>query len=84
MDSKVNFESQHSELHHATQRACQAQMESSRMFEELTTKSRLYQEDHALNCMEIEELQRICNEETERARQLRRDELFVQKKNLLR
>ena len=56
------------------------------MFEELTTKSRLYKETHALDCMEIEELWRICHEETERARQLRTGELYAQKekKNLLR
>ena len=54
-------------------------MESRRMFEELTTKSRLYQENHALDCMEIEELRRICCEETERARQLRTDELYATK-----
>ena len=60
------LESQQSELHHANQWACQAQMESRRMFEELTTKSRLYQENHALNCRNIEELRRNCHEGTER------------------
>ena len=50
------------------------------MFEELTTKSRLYQENHALDCKDIEELRRICREETERVRQLRTDELYAQKK----
>ena len=40
---------------------------------------KLYQEDHAKDCSEIEELRRICHEETERARQLRTDELFAQK-----
>ena len=50
------------------------------MFEELTTKSRLYQENHALYCMEIEELRRMGHEETEKARQLRTDELDAQKK----
>ena len=43
------LESQQSELHHANQWACQAQMESRRMFEELTTKSRLYQENRGLH-----------------------------------
>ena len=65
-------------------------MESRSMFEELTMKSRLYEENHALGCMEIEELRRICREETERAQQLRTDALCAQKtfvlkkKNLLR
>ena len=49
------------------------------MFEQLTTKSRLYQENHALNCMEIEELRRMCHEETEIAQQLRTYELDAQK-----
>ena len=49
-------------------------------FEELTMKSRLYQESHAKECSEIQELRRICREETERARQLRTDELYAQKK----
>ena len=61
------LESQKSELHHANQWTCQAQMESRRLFEELTTKSKLYQENHALDCMEIEELWRICHEETEKS-----------------
>ena len=70
------LESQESELHHANQWA----LESRRMFEELKTKSRLYQENHALDCLAIEELRRICHEETERARQLRTDEFCAQKK----
>ena len=44
------------------------------------SKSRLFQKNHALDCMDIEELRRICHEETERARQLRTDELYAQKK----
>ena len=74
MESTVNLNHKRSELHHANQWACQAQMESRRIFEEFTTKSRLYQENHASDCMEIEELRRICHEETERARQLRTGE----------
>ena len=40
-------------------------------------RSRLYQENHAKDCQEIEELRRICCEETDRARQLRIDELSM-------
>ena len=72
-------ESQQSELHHANRWACQAQVESRRMFEELTTKSRKYQENHALDCLEIEELRRISHEETERVRQLGTGEPYAQK-----
>ena len=49
---------------------CQGQSESRRIFEELMMKSRLYQENHALNSLLIEELRRICREETVTARQL--------------
>ena len=61
--------------------ASQAQMENLRILKELAMKSRLYQESHAKDCFGIEELQRICFEETERARQLRTDGLNAQKKD---
>ena len=41
-------------------------------------RNRLFQERRARNCQDIEELRRICCEETDRARQLRIDELSVQ------
>ena len=44
-------------------------------------QSRLYQASHAKDCFEIEELRRICLEETERARQVRTNERYVQKKD---
>ena len=44
-------------------------------------QSRFYQASHAKDCFEIEELRRICLEETERARQVRTNELYVQKKD---
>ena len=83
----ILLESKQSELYHdKNQWACQVQMENFRMFEELITKSRLYQENHASDCTELEELRRICHEEKERARQFRTDQLHAQKrqKNLLR
>ena len=49
----------------------------------MTTKSRRYQENHALDCMGMLELRRIGLEETERARQLRTDELYAQQKEEL-
>ena len=39
--------------------------------------NRLFQEDHAKDCQEIEELRRTCCEEAERARQLNADELSL-------
>ena len=53
-----HLESQQSELFHASWWACQARLESRRMFEDLSTKKRLYQESHASNCMEMEETEK--------------------------
>ena len=44
---------------------------------ELALRNRLFQEDHARDCHEIEESRRICCEETDRARQARIDELSM-------
>ena len=41
-------------------------------------RNRLFQESRARNWQEIDELRRICCEESDRARQLRIDELSVQ------
>ena len=41
-------------------------------------RNRLFQESRARDCSEIEELRRICCEETSRARQVRIDDLSVQ------
>ena len=41
-------------------------------------RNRLFQENRARDCHEIAEFQRICCEETSRARQLRNDEFSVQ------
>ena len=42
---------------------------------DLELRNRLFQEDHARDCQEIEELRRICSEETNQARQARIEEL---------
>ena len=44
---------------------------------ELELRNRLFREAHARDCQEIEELRRICWEETDRARQARVDELSL-------
>ena len=44
-------------------------------------RNRLFQEDHARDCQEIEELRSICFEEADRARQARSDELSHQERN---
>ena len=41
------------------------------------SRNRLFRENHARDCQEIEELRRVCCEETDRARQARIDELSV-------
>ena len=41
-------------------------------------RNRIFQESHARNCKEIEELRRICCKKTDRARQARIDELSMQ------
>ena len=43
-------------------------------------RNKLFREDHARDRQEIEELRRICCEETDRARQARIDEMFVHQK----
>ena len=40
-------------------------------------ENRLFHEDHARGCQEIEELRRICCQETDQARQARIEELFM-------
>ena len=46
---------------------------------ELGTKNRIYQEHHARDCQETKELRRICCRQADRVRQLRIDELSMQK-----
>ena len=60
--------------------ADQAQREKINLRRELQMKSRLY----TRSCREIEELRRICCEETERARQARIDELCMHHGGILR
>ena len=45
---------------------------------ELELRTRLFQENHAKDCQEIEELRRICCEETDQGRQARSEELSLQ------
>ena len=52
------------------------------LYGELELRSRLFQENHAKDCQEIEELRSICCEEADRARQARSDELSVQRETI--
>ena len=80
MESTVNLNHNNQSYIIENQWACQAQMESRRMFEELTTKSRLYQENHASDCMEKRNCGEFVMKRRKRVRQLRTDELYAQKK----
>ena len=84
IETNRELESQRLELYQANQWADQAQREKINLYGELEMRNRLCQESRAQNCQEIEELRRICCEETDRARQLMRiDELSMQhEKNL--
>ena len=48
------------------------------LFGELDLRNKLFKEDHARDCQEIEELRRTCCEETDQARQARIEELSLQ------
>ena len=69
------FESQRFQLHQASRWSDQAQRDKISLYGELELRNRLFQEDHARDCQESEELRRICCEEANRARQARIDEL---------
>ena len=56
----------------------QAQRNKMSLYGELELRNRLFQEDQARDCQEIEELRRICCEETDQARQARIEELSMQ------
>ena len=68
------------ELYQAIQLSAQAQKEKGWRLEEIDMRNRAFQEDHARDCQEIEEFQRICCVEGDGARQLKLDELSVQQK----
>ena len=58
-------------------RSIRSSEEKISSYGELETRNRLFQENHATDCQEIEDLRRTCGEETDRARQARIDELIV-------
>ena len=55
-----------------------AQRNKMSLYGELELRNRLFQEDQARDCQEIEELRRICCEETDQTRQARIEELSMQ------
>ena len=77
-ETNRELESQRLELYKANLWADQAQREKINLCGELEMRNRLFQESRARSCQEIDELRRICCEETDRARQLRIDEMSMQ------
>ena len=71
------FESQRFQLYQASRWANQAQRDKISFCGELELRNRLVQENHAMDCQEIEELRRIICEEADRARQARSDEMSM-------
>ena len=69
------FESQRFQLHQASPWADQAQRDKINMYGDLELRKRPFQEDHARDCQEFEELRRICCEEIDQAIQARIEEL---------
>ena len=72
------FESQRFRLNEASRWADQAQRDKISLYGELELRNRLFQENHARDCQEIEKLRRICCEEADQARQARNEELSMQ------
>ena len=79
-ETNQQLESQRLELHQVNQWADQARGANSRLFGELSTKHRIYQEHHARDGQKIRELRRICCKQADRVRQLSIVELSMQKK----
>ena len=77
-DINQEKESQRFQLPQASRWADQAQRDKISLYGELELRNRLFQENHARDCQEIEELKSICCEEADRARQARSDELSMQ------
>ena len=77
-EKNQEFESQRVQPHQATRWADQDQSDRISLYGELELRNRLFQENHARDSQEIQEVRRICCEETEQARQARSEELSVQ------
>ena len=82
-ENNQQHESQRLEFYQAKQWADQALREKQYIILwEVSTKNRIYQEHHAIDCRGVEELRRICCKQADRVRPLRTDELsFRQKQN---
>ena len=82
-ETGMQLQSKRTELYQANQLTDQTRRERSWVCHELEMRNRAFQENRDRNCHEIEEWQRFCCTEAERARQLRCDELSTQQKRIL-
>ena len=58
--------------------SARSKRKDQKICKKLDLRNRIFQENRAKDCQEIEELRRICREETDRARHLKFDELSLQ------
>ena len=72
------FESQRFQLHEEGRWADQAQRDKISMYAELELRNGLFQENHARDCQQIEELRSSCCEDVDRTRRVKSDELSMQ------
>ena len=72
-----DFESQRLQLQQADQWADEAQRDKNELVWRIGNEEQTLPKNLAKDCQEIEELRRICCEETDRARQARTDELSM-------
>ena len=78
------FESQRFQLHQASRSADQAQRDIISLYGELELRNRRFQEDHARDCEEIDNLRKISCEETDQARRARIEECRCNIRGILR
>ena len=79
-ESGMQLQSQRMELYQANQLSDHSQREKSWPHTELDRKETLLPEDRMRSLQEIKELKKMCCTETEKANQLRMDDLSVQDK----
>ena len=82
-ETNRELESQRLELYQANQWADQTPRKKLNLCGELEMRNRIFQESRARNCQEIEELRRICCEETDRARPLRIENCLCIKRRIM-
>ena len=80
-ETNRDLQSQRLEPYQAKPMGRSSSRRNRRLSGEPSTKNNIYQEHHARDCQEIEELRSICCKQADRVRQLRFNELSVQQEN---